>query len=519
MMVTLKLGGGLTSEEGQIKVTDLSDGPLSVGRSPEAGWTLIDPSNRISGMHFELFRQGESVMIVDQSSGGTSLDQQGAFLQKGQPARLNDTTRLILPVGEVRVSIDRHAPKDFVEDAAERSDYFSVRKRQSERPAASDPFKKAGPRSETPVRPKRELPSLGSASDAASRQTGQSGLSGPKTFQNPPMRAKGSRRADPPPAAPPPAPLSFDEVLDESDDSFLGPRPEQPEHPVEPERDEQGEPRRAEEPEHTSAPESEATAAPSETPPSRPEQGPQPGSAEPFTDESGSSERGTTAPSVPDPSDEAALRMLFEAVGLDYDKVPPEERVETAVLVGRLVVSMTDALRRLLDGRRAVKRELGVAGTQVEFGANPLKFAPTSEAAVEGLIRPLASGYITGEEAVADALSSMQSHQLALVGAIRGAVRVALDAFDPTELERKLESRGLSQVVPVLRRAELWERFREHYTRFAEQANDDIRVVIGRELDKLYAAPQTRSAGRRRLGTLDEEPGGAPGKPETGWTE
>jgi FHA domain-containing protein len=164
---------------------------------------------------------------------------------------------------------------------------------------------------------------------------------------------------------------------------------------------------------------------------------------------------------------------------------------------------MTETLRRLLDGRRSVMREFGIAGTQVEFGANPLKFAPTTEAAVEGLIRPIASGFITGEEAIADALSSMQSHQLALVGAIRSAVRAALDAFDPAELERKLESRGLSQAVPALRRAELWKRFCEEYARFAEQANDDILMVIGRELGTLYAASRNQPADRGRLGPLD----------------
>ncbi len=94
----------------------------------------------------------------------------------------------------------------------------------------------------------------------------------------------------------------------------------------------------------------------------------------------------------------------------------------------------------------------------------------------------------------------MQSHQLALVGAIRSAVKVALDAFNPAELERKLETRGLSNVVPALRRAELWDRFREHYARFAEQTDDDIRAVIGRELDRLYAASQDQVSGRGRTG-------------------
>jgi type VI secretion system FHA domain protein len=193
----------------------------------------------------------------------------------------------------------------------------------------------------------------------------------------------------------------------------------------------------------------------------------------------------------------AALDAMFRAMGIDPTQIPPDRRHAMAEETGRVFYAMANAMRRLLDSRRMVKRELGVAGTQIEFGANPLKFSPTPEAAVEGLLRPLSSGYLSGEAAVDDAVDAMQGHQLALVGAIRSAIRVALEAFDPDEIERKIGKRGLSQVVPSLRRAELWERFREDYARFAAQADDDIRVVIGRELDKLYASSSGSPTARR----------------------
>lgn len=514
MLVTLKLAGGLSSEEGQIKVTDLSKGPLCVGRSPDADWTLIDPTNRVSGMHFELRRQGESVVVIDTSSGGTSLDQPGARLQKGQPAKLNDTARLILPVGEVRVSIDRHAPTHAVEDEAEKTDFFLVRKMQGERRAGAEPFGATPPSSAAPSRPKREAPSLGGDSAAASQSGIGAGLTGPRQFKSAPKPAR-ERRRENPQAGSAKGPSSFDDLLSGDAGPFSDPVPGEPEPP---EFDAPPDPEETREPEQggglpesltpdAPGPQIRETQAPElEAPESLPDESPQQPAAAAVPPASG---REAPAPAAPatagTPSDEEAMRALFEAVGLDYDDIPPEERVETAALMGRLVVAMADTLRRLLDGRRMVKRELGIAGTQVEFGANPLKFAPTTEAAVEGLIRPLASGYITGEDAVSDALGSMQSHQLALVGAIRSAVKVALDAFNPTELERKLETRGLSHVVPALRRAELWDRFREHYARFAEQTDDDIRAVIGRELDRLYAASQDQVAGRTRPGTHEDE--------------
>lgn len=189
----------------------------------------------------------------------------------------------------------------------------------------------------------------------------------------------------------------------------------------------------------------------------------------------------------PPPRPEEALDALFEGLGLDVSELSPRARAAMAAELGRSFRALADGMRRLLEGRRTVKRELGVAGTQVELGANPLKFAPDAQAAVDGLLRPLTSGYLSGPEAVEDAVASMQAHQLALVGAIRSAIRISLEAFDPAELERKLARRGLSHMVPALRKAELWERFTEDYQRFARQADDDIRMVIGRELDRLYA--------------------------------
>ena len=118
---------------------------------------------------------------------------------------------------------------------------------------------------------------------------------------------------------------------------------------------------------------------------------------------------------------------------------------------------------------------------------NPLKWAPDAAAAVEALLGPRTGSYKRGEEAIEDAVRALESHQLAMIGGVKAALQVALGTFDPSELERKIKASGLSAVVPQLRRAELWDKFVENYTGFVDQANDDIRTVLGRELDKLYS--------------------------------
>ena len=130
---------------------------------------------------------------------------------------------------------------------------------------------------------------------------------------------------------------------------------------------------------------------------------------------------------------------------------------------------------------------MGVAGTQVEIGANPLKVARDATSAVDGLLHPLSSGFLFGEEAIADSLNSMQSHQMALVGGIRTATKLSLEAFDPAEIEKRASKRGVLNSIPMVRKAELWDRFVEGYEDVSDRVDSDIRMVIGRELDRLYS--------------------------------
>jgi len=72
-------------------------------------------------------------------------------------------------------------------------------------------------------------------------------------------------------------------------------------------------------------------------------------------------------------------------------------------------------------------------------------------------------------------------------------MKTALSAFDPNEIEGKLTKRGFSQIVPMKRKAELWEQFIGNYKDFAAEADEDIRRVIGKQLEQLYADEATRS--------------------------
>ena len=191
--------------------------------------------------------------------------------------------------------------------------------------------------------------------------------------------------------------------------------------------------------------------------------------------------------------DDAAVTVLLATLGIPAHEIPPEARPALVAEIGRSYRALADGLRQLLAARRDVKIGLGLGATQIETGANPLKFVRDADGAVNALLRPSASGYLAGTVAVEDAVQALVRHQGALVGGVRASMQVALDAFEPKSLEEKIAKRGLAAVIPMKRKAELWERFTQHYNEFAAEANDDIRRVIGKALEKLYAEEATAS--------------------------
>jgi predicted component of type VI protein secretion system len=270
-----------------------------------------------------------------------------------------------------------------------------------------------------------------------------------------------------PAAAPPTRPMTIDPFSSGDSDPFAGFAPSTP--PAAPPPTPQPAP---------TAPGPALFAEPAPTPAPAPIQTPAPAQAAPVA--------APQPAAVPDGASAAALAALFDATGARPPSDAPEVQAAFAAEIGRQHRAMADALRRLLLMRRDAKLAFGVKQTQVEMGMNPLKWAPDAGAAVEALLGPDTGSFKRGQAAIDDAVQSLEAHQLAMIGAVKAGLRVSVAAFDPAALETKLSSKGLSSIIPQLRRAELWEKFRENYKDFAEDVDEDIVRVLGRELDRLY---------------------------------
>ena len=88
---------------------------------------------------------------------------------------------------------------------------------------------------------------------------------------------------------------------------------------------------------------------------------------------------------------------------------------------------------------------MGAETTRLELeGNNPIKFARSPEQALAQLLSSAERGFMNSDRAVEDAFYDLQSHQMATLKAMQGALRATLDRFSPESIRNRAETPGLS---------------------------------------------------------------------------
>lgn len=169
-----------------------------------------------------------------------------------------------------------------------------------------------------------------------------------------------------------------------------------------------------------------------------------------------------------------------------------------AELVGALLRACVTGALGLLAARAIAKRELGASATQIQMRENnPLKFAPDADAALAMLLAPPRRGFVPPLAAVRDAFDDLRAHEVALLAGMRAALTAVLDRFDPAALEARLEDKGLwDSLLPVNRRARLWEGYSEQHAAIAREIEEHFDVIFAGAFAAAYDAQRARLAQR-----------------------
>jgi predicted component of type VI protein secretion system len=188
---------------------------------------------------------------------------------------------------------------------------------------------------------------------------------------------------------------------------------------------------------------------------------------------------------APDPLLDALLQGLA-APGLRIDALTPDHMR----LLGQLLREATRGAVDLLADRAAARRHMRVAATVIQArDNNPLKCAPTTDAALLHLLGPAVAGFLPPAAAMRDAFDDLRAHQDGLTAGLQAAMAGMLQRFDPQLLETRLAGRGgLAGLIPANRKARLWDLFQQLYGALSDEVHQDGDQLFDEAFLRAYQA-------------------------------
>jgi len=188
-------------------------------------------------------------------------------------------------------------------------------------------------------------------------------------------------------------------------------------------------------------------------------------------------------------ADNAALAAaLLAGLGVPALRLPQGVTPELMTRLGCLVREAAQGTLDLLTARAMMKREVRAAMTLISPKRNnPLKFSPDVGVALTHLVNPQPIGFMTPEESMRDAYEDLRSHEIGFMAGMRAALAGVLKRFDPEVLETRLKEKSMMDaLLPMNRRARLWDLYTQLYRDIAAEATDDFNALFGREFVRAY---------------------------------
>ncbi len=211
----------------------------------------------------------------------------------------------------------------------------------------------------------------------------------------------------------------------------------------------------------------------------------------------------SSAPAAPISAPQSRLdtdqtEAFFAAAGINADQIAllPEESLANA---GALFRQLISGLVVMVEARARAKAQMGAEATTFEHaGNNPIKFARTPEQAILQLVKPQESGFMEAERAVEDSFYDLQSHQIATLKAMQGALRATLERFSPHEIKKRSTVTGIGNIITAAHEAKLWRAYEKEFSGVAQESDEAFMDVFAQEFRKAYEAQSLQAKNNSR---------------------
>ncbi|KRE88297.1 peptide-binding protein [Frateuria sp. Soil773] len=163
----------------------------------------------------------------------------------------------------------------------------------------------------------------------------------------------------------------------------------------------------------------------------------------------------------------------------------------------RIVV---DGVMDVLRARAEIKNTFRLPVTIIQRSENnPLKFAATTDEAVQKIMAPPNAAFLSGTAAFDDAFDDIRCHQMAMLAGVRAAFESLLAHFNPDRFEHEADGAKRSAFAG---KGRYWEKYRENFDGLARNPDECFRRLFGDEFARAYEEQLARLKSARRAQSL-----------------
>ena len=193
---------------------------------------------------------------------------------------------------------------------------------------------------------------------------------------------------------------------------------------------------------------------------------------------------------LPGSQEQVLLRAFLQGAGIPGSPSAKSLTPDTMEAIGQLLREAVQGTLDLLRARGLTKSEMRADVTMIMAqDNNPLKFSPSVEAALSHLLAPQMHGFMPPLRAMKDAYDDLRAHQLGFLAGMRAALEEVLARFSPQELGKRLTDQSfLDDLLPMNRKAKLWDQFVERYAAISSEAREDFNAAFGKAFRRAYEA-------------------------------
>jgi type VI secretion system protein len=182
--------------------------------------------------------------------------------------------------------------------------------------------------------------------------------------------------------------------------------------------------------------------------------------------------------------------IFLQAAGMDIGNIKPQDFAQIMQNAGQLLREFVVGAKDTIMNRSEIKNTLRVAQTTIQEGEyDPLRFSAGVDESLRALLIEKSRRHVSPVDAVRQSFHATRIHQVAMVDAMKEAVKSLYDRFDPVDLEERFD-RGMKRgpILGAANKLKYWELFADLYNAMSEGRNEGMPHMFADEFSRAYDA-------------------------------